>query len=397
MAYNDQELRTMMQAFYMMQDNRIRTNNRISSLMYITRAIERGDVDEYGNPIFHKEERDEEAHAEMILKFLDFYEEQKAKFKEEGKKYTRINIIKMLETTNGPINNIALWSLVADLHHYMQRERWYMTLVQKEVEKHPVYQEFLSKIPYCGTLMSAVLLSTFDIRKARHMSAFWKYAGLDCVINPETGESIARTMRKATMEDVEYIDKNGELKTRKSIGYNPTLQGKLLGVLGPMFIKYNTCYRKFYDDARNRYMRRAQVTGERITKMQISKRAIRHMMQVFVQDLWIAWRKVEGYPYEPGYFEVYLAGRPHGEGYLPDEGNMSGNFPGRPYDEVGDKDSKAMNARRMLDMRVYGEEEAMLFTGIDASEILGPNYDFTGIDDTYNRPGEHKKRPKPKS
>jgi hypothetical protein len=73
MAYNDQQLRTMMSSFYMMQDMRIRTNNRIAGMMFSERAIERGDIDEYGNVVMHKEEeRDEEAHANMILNMIEF-------------------------------------------------------------------------------------------------------------------------------------------------------------------------------------------------------------------------------------------------------------------------------------------------------------------------------------
>ena len=42
--------------------------------------------------------------------------------------------------------------------------------------------------------------------------------------------------RYATI-DQEYVDKDGNTKTRKSIGYNDFLHTKLLGVLGDMLRK----------------------------------------------------------------------------------------------------------------------------------------------------------------
>ena len=393
MAYNDQQLRTMMTSFYMMQDMRIRTNNRIAGMMFTERAIERGDLDAYGNVVMHKEERDDEAHAKMILNMIEYQEKLKNEWEEAGKHPTRNSIIKILQTRKGPISNIAVWSLVEDLIHYMDREKWYMGLVQAEVKQHPVFQQFLSKVPYCGTMMSAVILSSFDIRKARHMSGFWKYAGLDAVIDPTTGKGVGRSRTKVLMEETTYIDANGNEATRKSIGFNPRLQTKLLGVLAPLFIKYNTVYRKFYDDAKHRYTERAKVMGEDVTPMQISRRAIRFMMKVFVQDLWVKWREIEGYPVEPSYYEVYLAGRPHGRGYMPGVTDEDGNYLGKKYDpNSNENETKNITARHLLQMRIMTDEEAELFTGVSADELLRDNYQ--DIDDIYNRAGEHKKRPK---
>lgn len=49
------------------------------------------------------------------------------------------------------------------------------------VKKHPLWDNFFAEIKGCGTLMSAVCIAYFDIYKARYVSSFYRYAGLDTV------------------------------------------------------------------------------------------------------------------------------------------------------------------------------------------------------------------------
>lgn len=80
--------------------------------------------------------------------------------------------------------------------------------------------------------------------------------------------------KKATV-DVEYVDANGEIKTKKSIGYNEFLHTKLLGVLGDD-------YRKVYDDYKNRYLNRPDWQQAPAIKL----RAHRAAIKAFLRDLW---------------------------------------------------------------------------------------------------------------
>lgn len=384
-----EKIRTLMSCYYDMQGMRIRINNRIAGYQYRKRMIALGNVDEHGNVIAKKEERDSKAHERMIQALIDFYLENE---EEVNAKKTAPAKEKYLQKKGGIIDNIVIWSNIADLIHYKDREDYYYNSISNAVKQHPVYVEFLSKVPYCGISISSVILSTLDIHKARHVSSFWKYCGTDPVVDPDTGKWVGRGLRKSTMEDVEYIDSNGELKTKKSIGYNPRLRSKLLGVLAEAFIKYNVYYRCFYDAAKYRYTKRAEINGENLSKDHIHRMAIRKMINMFLKDLWVYWRRLEGYPVEPDYFEAYVAGRPHGKNYKQgDAGPNPEYYPGMPYDpnREGLSETEKMAIARWMDMKAITPEQAEKETNMSADELEKSNYDK--VPDIYNRPKEHKK------
>ena len=81
-----------------------------------------------------------------------------------------------------------------------------------------------------------VLISYLDPRKAEYVSSFWKYVGIDVVID-DNGNGVGRSKRKEHLIDVEYINKSGEKCTKKSVTFNPLVRSKLLGVLASCFIK----------------------------------------------------------------------------------------------------------------------------------------------------------------
>jgi len=81
-------------------------------------------------------------------------------------------------------------------------------------------------------------ISELDPRKARHVSSFWKYAGLDVVDGRRTKQK-----EKSPFVDIEYVNKDGELATRKSITFNPFLKTKLIrGCWAPSFLKSKSPY-----------------------------------------------------------------------------------------------------------------------------------------------------------
>lgn len=172
----------------------------------------------------------------------------------------------------------------------------------------PIYTEFLSKVKGCGPLMSAVIVCEFDIHTARHVSSFWKYAGLD-VVKLADGTGVGRSKKKECLVETTYIDKNGKEATKMGISYNPFLKAKLIGVLGKSFVIHGDTYRKIYDDAKNRY----KEAHPDYNLLHINNMAIRYAVKMFLKDLWNKWRELEGYPAEPDYWEKYISGRKHGE------------------------------------------------------------------------------------
>ena len=157
--------------------------------------------------------------------------------------------------------------------------------------------------------MAAVCISELDPAKAKYPSSFWKYAGLDVVVNEE-GIGEGRSKKAHHLIDVQYTNKKGEEAMRKSITYSPFLKTKLIGVLGSSFIKHGGKYREIYDGYKHRLMCRPDLADAK--KIKIHGMATRYMVKRFLADLWLDWREIEGLPTAEDYATAKL-GYNHGK------------------------------------------------------------------------------------
>lgn len=162
----------------------------------------------------------------------------------------------------------------------------------KEVHKHPLWKAFLSTVKGCGESMAAVLISEFDISKAPTVSNLWSFAGL-------------------------APGKDRKVKGQKCC-FNQFLRAKLCGVLGSSFLKSNSPYREFYDNMKNRLhssdwgMESKNPTDKDNPRAgHQHKAATRYMVKMFLRDLYVAWRTLEGLPVRPPYQEEYLGKKHH--------------------------------------------------------------------------------------
>lgn len=191
------------------------------------------------------------------------------------------------------------------------------------LDRIPIYTEFLEAQRGIGPAMAGVLVAYFDPAKARHVSSFWKYAGLD--LGPD---GAGRSRREAHLVDRAYTDRAGRTKTRKSITYEPFLKSKLMGVLAGSFLRSGSDWRKLYDDYKHRL--ESDPAREKITVMEWKKRhaagmdvsqlwppgrihaaAARYMIKQFLAALWTTWRRLEGLPVTEPYAVAKLGQRPH--------------------------------------------------------------------------------------
>ena len=94
-----------------------------------------------------------------------------------------------------------------------------------------------------------------------------------------------------------------------------------MGVLGPLFLKHRSSYTDFYYNYKNRQEQDAKwgvhndgkkdvPAGERTSKLRRHNQAMRYMVKMFIKDLYVAWRTIEGLLVSDPYEEVYL-GRRH--------------------------------------------------------------------------------------
>ena len=196
-----------------------------------------------------------------------------------------------------------------------------------EVHKHDLWKTYLCNVKGIGEVLAAVIISEFDIYKAPHVSNLWSFAGV------ATGEKNGRKIVK-TKNPESYNPRQGHVVDRKKNcviveidekvridkktpgymrPYNQFLRDKLCGVLGGSFLKSNSPYREFYDNMKHRLESENWGTAsknptdlKRPKAGHQHKAATRYMIKMFLKDLYVAWRTLEGLVVSEPYQKKYL-------------------------------------------------------------------------------------------
>lgn len=211
-------------------------------------------------------------------------------------------------------------------------------VAEKELKRHlrgyPIYEQWLKPQPGCGTKMSGVIIASVNIHRCETVSQLWAYCGLA------------------------VVDGHAQKRVRgQKANYNPWLKSKLVKVLGDNLIRYSKLdetgtyvrsttkkpiarsesWRRYYDDYKHRLQSmRIPVCAACEGKGKVKKTACancngtggpapwgvsdghrhnaarRYMVKMFLQQMWIRWRELEGLPVTPSYAEAKL-GIVHGD------------------------------------------------------------------------------------
>ena len=189
------------------------------------------------------------------------------------------------------------------VHQYVGLEREeneHFRLLGSVLKGYPIYTEFLQDIKGIGPAMAGVIVSEFDPHKSKYPSSFWKYAGLDV---GENGQGLSR--KKEHPIETEYVDKDGEVKTKMGITFNPWLKTKLVGVLGSSFLRakdsyYGQVYYNYKARLENHPAHKEKTKGHR------HNMATRYAVKRFLVDLLRKWRELEGLEVSSEYSEGKL-------------------------------------------------------------------------------------------
>lgn len=319
-----EKLRNLISGYYDIQKLRIATGNRIVQSFNIQMGQE---------PQKSQEEMDKEAQTMIQIlrteysRITDAYTEGscivkkgRGKTMQEKTVYVKKekNIGKIISQLNENkdadiiyIKSKMDYDLMSTYIDLLDTEENTKKIVSKEVEKHPMWDAFFKDVTGCGPLMSAVCIAYFDIDKARHVSSFWKYAGLDTVdVQKDDGSHIREGRSKRHTEMFEYTASDGEIKEKRGITYNPVLKTKLVGVLGPSFLKKPGCkYEQIYRDYHNRLDNRSD-SGS-LSDLRKYRMSVRYMIKQFLRDCWVTWRALEGYEVTEPYEVAKLGMKPH--------------------------------------------------------------------------------------
>lgn len=148
---------------------------------------------------------------------------------------------------DGVISNYAELCLINQYIQMLEHEETSFRNLEAILDEMPIWTQYLKGVKGIGPAMGAVIVSEFDIHKAKYVSSLWKYAGLDV-----GDDGRGRSRRKEHLEESEYTDRNGEVKTKMGITFNPFLKTKLVGVLGSSFLKSKSPFSDVYYDYRRR-------------------------------------------------------------------------------------------------------------------------------------------------
>ena len=268
--------------------------------------------------------------------------------------YQRITdgIITLDTEGEGIISTETEMTLVRQYIELLKREEAQFKDIGKIVAHFTLWQDFLKDVRGVGPAMAGVILSEFDPRIGTKPSSFIAFAGLDVATDPErahVADGKGRSRRKEHQITVEYTNKAGKKAKRESITFNTFVKTKMIGVLGPSFLRagvpcepdcekkscinrgshtteFGSPYGKVYANYRHRLENHAvygianeaariaefKEKGKKYApKAHRHNMAIRYMVKIFLIDLHVKWREVEGLPVTKPYHVAKLEMREH--------------------------------------------------------------------------------------
>lgn len=236
---------------------------------------------------------------------------------------------------------LKVYDMVALLDAYMvlvDREKQQFAMLTKVLSGHPLYEYIMANRDDwvgVGPAAIAVLISEIDIHNTMYPTRLFKYAGLD--VAPD---GRGRSRRSEHLIDVEYVDRNGNKQTKRSITFNPFLKTKLIGTFADSMIRAGSPternghrtsrYKQIYLDYKHRITCREEARAQqdpnyvKWTKAHIHNAAKRYMIKRLLADIYNVWRRLENLPVAPSYEEAKL-GLIHGQTYMTPEQRQAAN------------------------------------------------------------------------
>lgn len=247
-----------------------------------------------------------------------YYDAQKTRIALDGQIGTKKDGSLKKNTPDRELQLLAY--LLEERERVYEREKNLEKIISKQIKgytdkktkekflPHPLWENFLKDIKGVGPIISAVIITEFNIYEAPTASNLVSFAGL------ATGLVNGKKWNKKKKEIIITSDMIPRDKKTKGYlcPYNQFLKAKLIGVLGSSFIIQKSSYSKIYYDTKHRLeskdwgiASKNPVNKKRPKAGHQHNAAIRKMVKIFLQDLYAAWRKIEELPVREPYKEEY--------------------------------------------------------------------------------------------
>ena len=187
----------------------------------------------------------------------------------------------------------------------------------KELRKIPVYNEFLLNVKGVGTAIAGWIISEYDIEIATTVSKMWQFTGL----NPGFvyGKKRVEKGKIFSYVTTDTLVRGDKLTSGFVSPFNKKLRTVMCGILADGFIKCKSSYAlDYYYPYKARLEQKdslvmhcgKEVSWKDVTKGHRDRAAKRYMIKMFLLDLYVAWRNIEGLSVRVPYAEEFL-GKKH--------------------------------------------------------------------------------------
>ena len=147
------------------------------------------------------------------------------------------------------------------------------------------------KVKGVGFMLAAKLVAMIDINRCNTVSALWRFSGFGVVpFCPECETYLEVQLEKCPECGAKTINRAERLRKGEKAHYNTRLKTYCWQV-GSSFLKSGSPYREIYDKGREHYEKR-----EGWSDLRKHRAAMRKMIKIFLQHLWLHWRALEGLP-----------------------------------------------------------------------------------------------------
>ena len=223
-------------------------------------------------------------------------------------------------------DDLETFKAIAD--NAKEQENFIQKKLKKVLKRFNIYNEWLVDVKGIGEIASGWIIGEYDIHKATTVSKLWQFTGL----NPGMVRGIKRIKKE------KYKESNGEIigemfddvfvRTNKMVRgdkltegfvapFNKNLRRAMVGVMADGFIKQQNSYalEYYYPYKMRLEQEQNEIVGEdkkwcEVSKGRRDRAAKRYMVKMFLKDLYVIWRQLEGLPVRAPYMEEYL-GKKH--------------------------------------------------------------------------------------
>jgi len=221
--------------------------------------------------------------------------------------------------TDAQLKQYKVFDILANAEQF---EKDVKKVLEVEIKKHKIWKEYLALIQGVGPIISAGLLAYInDIGKFENISRLWQITGFGM-------NTFCKKCKKPTWEEITFIKQDGKTKTKakrlkpmkicpecnkktepmiqkRMIGYMSNWNDKfkvLCWKIGQSILKQQASksgYRKLYDqfkaEERRKHPKKIKKGGRTMyNDGHIHNMALRKVIKIFLANLWMVWRGMEG-------------------------------------------------------------------------------------------------------